>query len=166
MRPFRSVQMLTIPALAVPLLLSSVVLDGPAMAKGNKTVNCRTVTGTVAGWGLEGCTQPAITGGNSTGIDQPFPTTAGPYTATITWNPLGEAHRGGPPGTTTISVNVSQVRKNKCASGSAEWQLVGSILSNTVSPAVKGKVKVVACVSSSAMVSNTLSNGKLRPAKF
>ena len=170
MRPFRSLRLLTIPALAVPLLLSTFVAGGSAWARGgSKAVVCKTVMGTVSDWALEGCTQPLITSTGSQephGIDMPFPTSAGPYSATITWNTLDNPHRGGPPGTTTINVNVSAPHKDKCAAGSSEWQLIGSISAGTTTPAVKGKVKIVACVSSSNAVTNSLGNGRAKPARF
>ena len=126
---------------------------------------CKQVIGTVANWGLNGCTQPAITSRASQAIDRPFPTAVGPYTATITWSNLDQQPPG-TPGTTTISVNVTSPRKDKCASGSTEWQLVGSISANTTVPGVKGKVKIVACVSTSNAVTNTLGSGGFKPARF
>jgi hypothetical protein len=141
--------------LVLPLVLSTVVLSGTAWAKGAKAVSCKTLSGTAGGsWSLNGCNQPAITGGNTTGITPNFPTTAGFGTIVITWNPVGEAHRGGPAGTTTFSYSASQLtgHKNKCR-GSSEWQLLGTVKSNTVSPAVRGKLKVFACVSSFGVLS-------------
>jgi hypothetical protein len=152
MRPFRSARLLMIPALVLPIVLSTVALSGTAWAKGAKTVACKQLTGTAGGtWALSDCTQPAITGGNSTAVSKPFPTTAGFSSVVVTWNPVGEAHRGGPAGTTTFSYSASQLvgHKNKCGTSSTEWSLVGSVTANTVSPKVKGKLKVFACVSRS-----------------
>ena len=149
MRTFRSARVLVLPALVLPLALSTVVLSGTAWAKGAKAVSCKTLTGTAGGsWSLNGCNQPAITGGNTTGITPNFPTTAGSGTMVITWNPAGEAHRGGPAGTTTFSYTAAQLtgHKDKCR-GSSEWSLLGQVTGNTVSPKVKGKLKVFACVS-------------------
>ncbi len=155
MRPSRSVRLIVIPALVVPLALSTVVLSGTAWAAKVKAkpVNCRTLMGTAGGsWGFEGCTQPAITGGNTTGISIPFPTSVGFYTAVITWNPAGQAHRGPHAGTTTVSFAVTQRtgHHNKCGTGKTEWKLAGTIKSNTVSPQVKGKLKIFACVTISS----------------
>jgi hypothetical protein len=156
-----------VPALAVPLALSTLVLNGTAWAKGgSKAVVCKTVMATVTNWALEGCTQLFITSTQSQSIDTPFPTASGSYTATITWSTLDQPHRGGPAGTTTIAVNVSAPRKNKCAFGSTEWQLAGFIAGGTTTPAIKGKVKIVACVSSTGMVTNALANGHGKPAKL
>ena len=84
-----------------------------------------------------------------TAISKPFPTAPVSFgSLTITWNPVGEAHRGGPAGTTTFSYSATQLtgHKDKCR-GASEWVLLGRVTSNTVSPAVKGKFKVFACVS-------------------
>jgi len=168
MRPFRSVRLLAIPAVIVPLMLSAVVVSGPAFARGvsgKKTVACRTLSGTAGGsWALLGCNQTVITGFSSLAITPSFPTAATPdFVATITWNQ--GAHRGPTNGTTTITVSVFKP-KNKCASGSTEWELNGAVTSNTVSPAVKGKVKMFACVTASHVVSNTLRKGNLKAAKL
>jgi hypothetical protein len=128
-------------------------------------VICKAVLGTVSNWGIEGCTQPAITSSASQGINMPFPTATGSYSATITWNNLDQQPRG-VPGTTTISVTVSNPHKDRCAAGSSEWQLVGSISANSTTPAVKGKVKILACVSTANFVTNTFGNGRSKPAKF
>ncbi len=153
MRPFRCARLLVIPALVLPVVLSSVALSGTAWAKGAKTVVCRQLSGTAGStsWSLDDCTQPAITGGNSTAMSTPFPTAAGFHSVTVTWNPVGEAHRGGPAGTTTFHYSASQLmgHKNKCGTSSTEWELVGTVTANTVSPKVKGKLKVFACVSRS-----------------
>ena len=167
MRPFRSLRPVLAPALAVPLVLSALVLNGPAWAKAtSKAVVCHSVEGTVANWGLVGCTQPLITSTGSQAIDTPFPSAVGPYSATITWNTLDQPHRGDPPGTTTISVKVTTPRKDKCAHGSSEWQLAGFVASGTTTPAIKGKVKIVACVTSGGGVTNVLNNGRGKPARF
>jgi len=125
------------------------------------------VTGTVSSWQLASCGPPAITGGYSTLITPAFPTTAQiAFQATITWNPNDAAKAGGPAGTTTIKVAALKTAKNKCATGSTEWELAGAVASNTVSPAVKGKVKIFACVSTSGALTNKLKKGNLRPAKL
>src|SRR6202158_5582946 len=100
MRSFRAARLLVLPALVVPLLLGIVVPSGTAWAKGAKAVSCKTLHGTAGGsWSLQGCNQPGITGGDTTGISQPFPTAPVSFgSVTITWDPLGEAHRGGPAG--------------------------------------------------------------------
>jgi hypothetical protein len=153
MRRFRSARLLVIPALVLPVVLSTVALPGTAWAKGAKTVTCRELTGTAGTtlWYFEDCTQPAITGGDSTMMSTPFPTAAGRYSVKVTWNPVGEAHRGGPAGTTTFGYSASQLvgHKNKCGTSSTEWELVGTVTANTVSPKVKGKLKAFVCVSRS-----------------
>jgi hypothetical protein len=156
MRSFRSARLLVLPMVVLPLVLSTVVLSGTAWAKGAKTVKCVTLAGTAGGaWSLEGCSQPAVTGGNTTATSTPFPTKAGIYTVVITWNPVGEAHRGGPAGTTTFTYSALQKigHRNKCGATSTEWELSGSVRRNTVSPAVKGKLKMFACVSKSGALS-------------
>ncbi len=171
MRPFRSVRLLAIPALVVPLLLSAVVVSGPAFAKNpnaKQPVMCRTVTGTVSSWQLLSCNAAPITGSQSNSITPAFPTTAQiNYEATIAWNNGRYGGRGGnPAGTTTIKASASATPKNKCALGSTEWELAGTILSNTVVPAVKGKVKIFACVSTSGALTNRFKKGNLKPAKL
>ncbi len=156
MRPFRSARLLVIPALVFPVVLSTVALSGTAWAKGAKTVVCRELSGTAGStWALSDCTQPAITGGNSTATSTPFPTHSGFFSVVVTWNPVGEAHRGGPAGTTTFHYSATQLvgHKNKCGASSTEWSLAGTVFSNTVSPKVKGKLKVFACVSRSGALS-------------
>ena len=157
MRSFRAARILVLPALVVPLVLGIVVPSGTAWAKGAKAVSCQTVGGTVGpsgSWYLEGCTQPAITGGNTTAISKPFPTAPSRGSLTVTWNPSGEAHRGGPAGTTTFSYSAMQLtgHKDKCP-GATEWELTGNVTGNTVSPKVKGKLKLFACVSASGVLS-------------
>jgi hypothetical protein len=53
-----------------------------------------------------------------------------------------------------VSLNVSQLvaKKNRCGSAFSEWSLAGTVTGNTVSPAVKGKVKIFACVNNSTGV--------------
>lgn len=156
MRTFRSARFLVLPAVVIPLVLSTVVLSGTAWAKGAKAVACRSLNGTAGGsWSFNGCNQPAITGGNTTGMSKPFPTApVSSGSLTITWNPVGEAHRGPTPGTTTVSYSATQLtgHKDKCR-GSAEWELLGRVTSNTVSPAVRGKLKIFACVTPSGVLS-------------
>jgi hypothetical protein len=74
---------------------------------------------------------------------------------TITWNPVGEAHRGGPAGTTTFSYSAMQLtgHNDKCKGIPTEWELLGKVTGNTVSPKVRGKLKVFACVSASGVLS-------------
>ncbi len=170
MRPFRVLRLLTIPAVIVPLVLSGLIASGPAWARGinaKKPVACRTVTGTVSSWELQSCSNPAITGGFSTSITPAFPTTAQiGFDITITWNPDDAAKAGGPSGTTTVKVSVSKLTKNKCAAGKTEWEVSGAVLSNTVKPAVKGKIKIFVCESTSGALTNRLKKGNLRPAKL
>lgn len=171
MRPFRSARVLVIPALVVPLVLGTLAVSGPAFAKSptaKSVVACRTVGGTVSNWTLSSCSAPAITGDNSTSITPAFPTTAQlTYQATITWNNGRNGARGGStPGTTTIKVSASNPTKNKCATGSTEWELVGTISASTGSPTAKGKVKIFACVSNAGVVTNKLKKGNLRAAKL
>jgi hypothetical protein len=150
------------------LLLGIVVPSGTAWAKGGaKAVSCATLMGQAGGtWSLQGCNQPAITGGNTTGISQPFPTT--PVISgslKITWNPVGEAHRGGPAGTTNLSYSAKQLtgHRDKCRgifAGFAEWELQGRVTSNTVVK-VKGSLKLFACVSASGALSSQRKSVKL-----
>jgi hypothetical protein len=164
--------LLAVPALAVPLLLCAVVASGPAYAKNansNQTVNCRSVGGTLSSWTLGGCSAPPITGNTSTAITPAFPTRAQiDFEATITWNNARLGGRaGGSDGTTTIKVSVFAVTRNKCPTANTEWELAGTILGNTpAKPAVKGKVKIFACVSNSGALTNRLKKGNLRPAKL
>ncbi len=157
MRSLRATRLLVLPALVVPLVLGIVVPSGTAWAKGAKAVACKTLHGTAGGsWYLQGCNQPAITGGDTTGIDKPFPNAPVAFgSLTITWDPVGEAHRGGPAGTTTFSYSAMQLtgHKDKCKGIPTEWEVLGKVTSNTVSPKVKGKLKIFACVSPSGVLS-------------
>jgi hypothetical protein len=165
MRSFRTARLLVLPALVVPLLLGIVVPSGTAWAKGAKAVSCVTLMGQAGGtWSLEGCNQPAITGGNTTGISQPFPTAhVGSGSLTITWNPEGEAYMGGPAGTTTFSYSAMQLTgpKDKCMGIPTEWELQGWVTGNTVSPKVKGKLKLFACVGPLGVLSSQRKSVKL-----
>jgi hypothetical protein len=146
MRSFRAARFLVLPALVIPLMLSTTVLSGTAWAKGgSKPIKCQSVAGSYGGsWSLNGCTQPTIVGtGNPQGsIASSFPTSP----ATITW---GEpVNRDLTPVTTVIRFTVSQLtgRKDKCHGG-LEYSVVGTIVSNSRTPGVKtgGKLKMFVC---------------------
>jgi len=162
MRPFRAVRLLVIPAVVVPVVLSTVVVSGAAWAKGDKAVICRSVSGTASSWQLMGCNNPAITGGSSTAVTAFSPTMTA---ATITWAP--GAKRGGPPDTSTISMSVFATTKNKCSVGSVEYEMLGKVAGNSFSPALKvnHKVKIFVCESISGSLTNTI-KGRLRTAKL
>ena len=157
MRPFRTARLLMIPALAVALALSASGVSAPAWAgaQSKKPVTCNTLLGTATSWNLAGCTPGYITGGFSTAISRPFPHVAGIYSATITWNGADGQGPRGHSGTTNIMGTVSKALANKCATGSVEWELLGSLGTQTVSPKVKGRVKIYVCVTSGGVLNNT-----------
>ncbi len=144
MRSFRSVRLLVIPALVLPLVLSTVVVSGSAWAKGSKPVKCTRLSGTYGGsWTLGDCSPFTVIGsGNPAGtISTAFPRSP----AVITWGTPVNRHAS--PLQSTISFVVSQLtgHKNKCGPGALEYELVGSIMHNSASPGVKGKVKLFVC---------------------
>jgi len=63
---------------------------------------------------------------------------------------------------------VSKLALNQCATGSVEWELLGSIGTQTVSPGVKGKVRIYVCQTAGGMLSNRnpTKKGKIRPEKL
>jgi hypothetical protein len=144
MRSFRSVRLLVIPALVLPLLLSTVVVSGSAWAKGSKPVKCTRMSGTYGGsWTLSDCSPFTVIGsGNPAGtIATAFPRSP----AVITWGTPVNRHAS--PLQSTISFMVSQLtgHKNKCGRTALEYELVGSITHNSTSPGVKGRVKLFVC---------------------
>ena len=156
MRPFRSARLLVIPALVLPVVLSTVALSGTAWARAPRPLSADSCQGRREVPGLSATApSPPSPAGDSTATSTPFPTHAGFFSVVVTWNPVGEAHRGGPAGTTTFHYSATQLvgHKNKCGTSSTEWSLAGTVLSNTVSPKVKGKLKVFACVSKSGTLS-------------
>ncbi len=117
---------------------------------------CLTLTGTATSWNLLNCSPNYITGGFSTSINKPFPRVAGIYSATITWEAeAGRVGGRGNPGKSNIQGTVSKALVNKCATGSVEWELLGTLGTQTVTPAAKGKVKIYVCVTSGGMLNNT-----------
>ena len=165
MRPFTTARLLMVPALAVALALTASVVSGPAWAgtNGKKPVTCLTLIGNATSWNLMNCTPGQITGGFSTSISKPFPRVAGIYSATITWNAAAtEGARGSSTKTTNISGSASEAPKNKCAPGAVEWELLGTLGTQTVTPAVKGKVKIYACVTSGGALNNPAKKSKKR----
>jgi len=167
MRPCRSMRLLVFPAVAVPLLLSTLVASGPAWAKVSKGKSgfCKTLGSTGGMWFLGSCTQPEATGNGSVSITpQPFPTSVGRFTSVITWGHLST--RTNANAQTTVAFTESKAPKNRCATGSTEWQLIGTITNNTGVIGVKGRVKILACVTSSGTVSNTFKGNKVKQVKF
>ena len=168
MRPFRAMRLLMIPAVAVALMLSALVASGSAWARvpKSKSALCKTLSSTGGVWSLAQCTAPTETGGNSTAITpQPFPTTAGTFTVVITWNNAAVLNPETTP-KTTIRATASKPFKDRCAAGSTEWQLIGSVTGNTAVPGVSGRVKILACVTKSGAVSNTFKGNKVRQVKL
>jgi hypothetical protein len=151
MRSFRAARFLVLPALVIPLLISTAVPSGTAWAKSakSKPIKCQSVGGSYAGpWSLAGCSQPTIVGAGPGSIASPL--TSSP--ATITW---GEpVNRDLSPLTTVVSFSVSQLmgRKDKCQGGS-EYSVVGTIVSNSRTPGVKvgGKLKMFVCDTGGAL---------------
>jgi hypothetical protein len=150
MRPFRLVRLLVVPALALPLVLSTIVLPGTAWAKGSKTVKCVILNGTYGGsWSLSGCSPVAIAGAAGSGngpqatVAQNFPVSP----ATITWGT--PANRRAAPLKTTITFGVSELtgHRDKCGAGSKEFNVTGTVTGNSATPGVRigGKVKIFVC---------------------
>jgi len=162
MRRFRSVRLLVISALTVPLVLSAVVVPGSAWAKpnGSRTVKCLSLSGTYGGsWSIDLCGPAAATpiigtvGGPPQGaIATPFTSTA--TSAVIDW----KASQDYPSGlVTTISFSVSAQlgHKNKCGSSSQEWEVSGAAQpTNSAVPGVKGKTKMYVCESAGGVLSD------------
>jgi hypothetical protein len=150
MRPFRLVRLLVVPALALPLVLSTIVLPGTAWAKGSKTVKCVHLNGTYgSSWSLTGCSPVTIAGSVGSGnrpqatVAQNFPTSP----ATITWGT--PANRRALPLQTTIQFTVAELtgHKDKCGTGSREFLVSGSVTGNSESVGVRigSKVKIFVC---------------------
>lgn len=150
MRPFRLVRLLVVPALALPLVLSTVVLPGTAWAKGSKTVKCVMLNGTYGGsWSLSGCSPVTITGSAGSGgrpqatVAQNFPVSP----ATITWGTPANRHAA--PLKTTITYAVSELtgHRDKCGAGSREFIVAGTVTGNSATPGVRigGKIKILVC---------------------
>ena len=111
----------------------------------------------MSAWGLTGCS-PGNLGDDTVAITPGFPTTPGHGTATLTWNSTFVNYAPNP--TTVIAYAASQPAKNKCAAGSAEWQLLGSVVSDGYSPGVKvhSRVKIMVCVDATGTLHNTIKN--------
>jgi hypothetical protein len=108
------------------------------------------------------CNQEVVTGtfGN---IAADFPSSI----STVIWgvgpNPMI------PPDQTTFSMTSSQKlgHFDKCPSGSSEYLVSGGVISNTETPAVKGKVKGFVCVNGSGVLSLLKAkNGFSKPFKI
>jgi hypothetical protein len=148
MRRHRATRLLLIPALAAPLMFFT-LLDptGSAWAKKNSnlTIQCVGINGNDGGTlTLQGCSHPEITGDQGTislGSSQGFPQSP----TTITWSP--GADRSIPPLVTTIRFRRVEwtVRKNRCGAGSDEFRMTGTVIGNSASPGVKGRVKIFEC---------------------
>ena len=146
MRRHRTIRVLLIPALAAPLALTALfATGGSAWARGqNLPVSCVGMTGNSGGTlSLNGCTHPDRTGSQGTitlGPSQNYPTSP----ATITWSPGTD--RSNPPLVTTIKFKVIWiVRRERCGAGAYEFKMMGSVSGNSVSPGVKGRVKLIEC---------------------
>jgi len=164
MRPFRSARLL-IPVLVIPVVLATVVLPTQAWAHGPSkvSVKCYTLTGTwgVGNWTLT-CNQEQVTGSMGT-VAANFPSS----TATVIWG--NGPNRLIPPDQTTFSMATSQRmgRFDKCPSGSSEFVVSGGVISNTQTPAVKGKVKAFVCVNGGGALSLLKAkNGFSKPFKI
>jgi hypothetical protein len=155
MRPFRSARLVMIPTLVALLALSTLVASSSASARGagSKTAQCMTLSGTYGGsWSLYNCSPPAIVGippssGQPNGtISSAFPTSP----AVITWGVPPDPRQ--PPLTTkiTFSVRALTAHKDKCGAA-LEYALVGSVVSNSRNPGVKGHVKMFVCDAGGAL---------------
>jgi hypothetical protein len=149
-----------IPALAVPLLLSTVVIPGSASAKpnGSRTVKCLSLDGTYGGsWSLDLCGPGASTpiigaggGGPQGTIATAFPDSP----ATIDWGRSVD-HPSGLVTTITFSVSQQMGHKNRCGATSSEWELSGAAQpTNSAIPGVKGKTKMYVCESAGGVLSD------------
>ncbi len=146
MRRHRTIRVLLIPALAAPLALAALVAPaGSAWARGqNLPVTCVGMTGNSGGTlSLNGCAHPNRTGSQGTitlGPSQDYPTSP----ATITWGP--GLIPSNPHLVTTIKFKVIWiVKREKCGAGAYEFKLMGSVSGNSVSPGVRGRVKLIEC---------------------
>src|SRR5579863_7793768 len=134
----RSFRLLLIPTLAVPVLVAALV-PSAAYAKGPKgpkpvKVACTSLSGSITGTPtptISGCSMPGATGGS--GTFSGFTGQSG--NLTITWNGTGTT-------TAAYSSTVPASKGDKCATGSTEVILHGSITGNTpASPSTDGGVK-------------------------
>jgi hypothetical protein len=159
MRSFRAARLLVLPALALPLLLSAVLLPGTAWAKSaTKPVKCPSVTGTYGStWYLMGCSQPGKQGGYlviGTGNDPfstPFLPSAGPVTATVTWGELPNPSLPHLKSTVHITTTQLSKKKDKCGTGT-EYLVTGSVVSNSKPVGIKlGKLKMFVCNNGGAL---------------
>ena len=145
MRSFRSVRLLVIPALVVPLVLSTVVVSGSAWAKGSKPVKCTRMSGTYGGsWTLSDCSPFTVIGsGNPAGtIATAFPRSP----AVITWGTPVNRHAS--PLQSTISfvvVAADRAQEQVRGNGSGVRARRGPSRTTPSAPGVKGKVKLFVC---------------------
>ena len=149
MRHLRTTRLLAIAALAVPFLLSTLVISTQSAwaGRGSTSVNCRGVIGTDGGmWTLQGCSHEAITGSQGT---VPLPPGQGypDSPATITWTHGSNPNI--PVLTTTVQFRVTiAVKRNltsRCGPGSTDYRLMGTVTGNSASPGVRGRVNVNVC---------------------
>jgi len=141
----RRVRWFVVPAVVLPLMAAAFGLPGAAWARGGgKGVLCQGFTGTDGGmWQFIGCTQLSMTGGQ--GTIPSLSMTAPPTQATITWG--APANRRAPSLRTTISIAVKQRtgHRDKCGGSASEYQVTGTVLSNSALTGVKGKVNWFVC---------------------
>jgi hypothetical protein len=160
MRSFRAARLLVLPGLVLPLVLSAVLLPGTAWAKSaTKPVKCQSVIGTYGGtWWLKGCTQQGKQGGlqvigiGNDAISTNFAPSSGPTAGTVMWGELPNPSL--PHLTSNISLTTTQLpsKKDKCGPGTIEFEVSGSVVSNSYAPGIKlGKLKMFVCDSGGAL---------------
>jgi len=174
MRAFGRVRLPVVLGLALSFVAGTFLLVGPAWAKGGaKPVHCQSVAGPVPApppqigqqWSFIGCTQPAnLTGGM--GAIPVLSLTSPPSQTTITWGEPSN-HAATPLQTTfTLTVKAYTGHKDACGKALSEYRVTGTIVSNSKTPGVKGRIKWYVCQTANGSVSDLGGKRFPTPLKF